>query len=329
MLKLWGPSGDQTPKAERKNPFDSLSSAPTPSSGASAIARAHIPPSIQAPSPSFEAGSKTTLQASGARTPTTPSAHHHHHLLHLPQHHEPAAPSPTTTTTTTLPTVPSQTALPTTFVSRDPPEFATMMKPPPLSRNATLTAVPTLSSSSPAPPAVSNLNALSDQVTAAGTTTTNSGTSPQSNSSPTQGPSSSPTPGQSRGQLHVKLIQARALNVKSIQSRPYVVVQFENNEFVSRDPISDKEKEVKGTAQPLSRNNSSSALTSLAASGISRAFEAAVNRGLSRAAGSATPTSEKPAGGLLFGSTMSPHNPTWKHEVTLYVLGVGGVDDDD
>ena len=65
-------------------------------------------------------------------------------------------------------------------------------------------------------------------------TTSSSTTSSTSNGSSSTSSSSSSV---SRGQLHVKLIQARGLNVHSVHARPYVVVQFEQNEFVSRDPI--------------------------------------------------------------------------------------------
>lgn len=60
-----------------------------------------------------------------------------------------------------------------------------------------------------------------------------------------------------RGQLHVKLIQARGLAVKSALSRPYVVVVYEQNEFISREPTHEGEKEVKGRPNPLSRQSSS------------------------------------------------------------------------
>jgi hypothetical protein len=70
-------------------------------------------------------------------------------------------------------------------------------------------------------------------------------------------PPSSSTPPSSKGQIHVKLIQARALNVRSLNARPYVVVQFEQNEFVSRDPTLESDKEVKGAAISLSRSISS------------------------------------------------------------------------
>jgi hypothetical protein len=60
-----------------------------------------------------------------------------------------------------------------------------------------------------------------------------------------------------RGQLHVKLIQARGLAVKSALSRPYVVVVYEQNEFISREPTREDEKEVKGKPTILSRQGSS------------------------------------------------------------------------
>ncbi|KAG8924212.1 hypothetical protein FRC01_011801 [Tulasnella sp. 417] len=311
MLKLWSHTSsnnnlDQTtPKAEAKNPFDSI---PTPQQQQQGKQPSNPGQSSQPKSEQSASELGKQKQAPpGSRMPTTPATLQTHHHLHLPQQpldssgHSRATGQPLTTaaSATTIPTTPSSLQ----FSSS---QFK--MKPPPLSRNATATAVPTVAST--------NTTATAQSTTAASTSTTEDGVQQFGTNGQTNG---GPGAGQSRGQLHVKLIQARGLNVKSIHSRPYVVVQFENNEFVSRDPISDKEKEVKGVAQPLSRNNSSSALTSLAASGIARAFEAA-----SRATGRLPPPPpspglEKPAGGLLFGSTMSPHNPTWKHEVTFDV----------
>lgn len=108
-------------------------------------------------------------------------------------------------------------------------------------------------------------------------------------------PSPPPPLTASRGQIHVKLIQARALNVHSSGARPYVVVQFEQNEFISRDPTDDADKEVKGVAAPQ------------------RALNA-----LARASGQSPSSSKSPS---LFGS-LSAHNPTWKHEVSLCVANV-------
>ncbi|KAF8311143.1 Pkinase-domain-containing protein [Clavulina sp. PMI_390] len=138
--------------------------------------------------------------------------------------------------------------------------------------------------------------------------------------------SSHPRSNHPRGQLHVKVLQARGLNVASNQSRPYVVVQFEQSEFVSREPIaSEMEKEVKGKAGPLSRTSSALALPSLAGAanasmmaggGISRAFDKAAK---ATTAG-APPTTGSKLSGIpsLFG-VMSPHNPVWKHEVSFDV----------
>lgn len=122
--------------------------------------------------------------------------------------------------------------------------------------------------------------------------------------------------GPSKGQIHVKLIQARGLNVRSSQSKPYVVVQFEQNEFVGRDPIEETEKEAKGIATNLSRQSSSTAISALTA----------VTKANSSKDGSQSnsPTSANggvPKSGLngLFGSRISAVNPVWKHEVSLCV----------
>ena len=154
----------------------------------------------------------------------------------------------------------------------------------------------------------------------------------------------------SRGQIHVKIIQARGLNVHSLQARPYVIVQFEQNEFISRDPIHEQEKEARGVATVLSRVSSSTALGALGAIN-SRAIEAAKRSAANSAASSpqssvssgrstkesstngssTTSTTTAPTssgfltpstvsnGGGLFGS-MPAHNPVWKHEVSLSVF---------
>lgn len=127
----------------------------------------------------------------------------------------------------------------------------------------------------------------------------------------------------SKGQIHVKLIQARSLNVLSPSARPYVVVQFEQNEFVSRDPTLESDKEVKGTATTLSRDGSSSALSALGAIGTKAA---AVLDGIKRDRSSnSSPASSASSGKSvpnistgLFGR-LSAHNPVWKHEVSFDV----------
>ncbi|GAA5882505.1 hypothetical protein JCM16303_001767 [Sporobolomyces ruberrimus] len=54
-----------------------------------------------------------------------------------------------------------------------------------------------------------------------------------------------------RGKLLVKLISARHLSPPSVHSRPYVVVTFDQNEFVSREPIHEEGEEVTGLARPV------------------------------------------------------------------------------
>lgn len=153
--------------------------------------------------------------------------------------------------------------------------------------------------------------------------------------SPTPSASSVPSTTSAKGQLHVKLIQARGLNVQSNQARPYVVVQFEQNEFVSREATSETEKEVKGVATNMSRNGSSTALSALGAISIGKAFEAAA-----RARAAITPSSSASSGKTSIAATktiegstesggtsgtaspgffggLSAHNPVWKHEVSL------------
>ena len=217
----------------------------------------------------------------------------------------------------------STSAQPTTHLSLHAPVFNIMQ--PPLGKNTP--------QSSPAKPAVNG--------TPAGISSTATTAPP-----PPTGPASS------KGQIHVKLIQARGLNVRSIHARPYVVVQFEQNEFVSRDPIAETDKEVKGTATSttsaaISRQTSSNAINALGAIGnraaaaaaaaakrkgsggskdsspsgslISKAFGA--HRDQNNGLGSSqppTPTHGTPNanGGGLFGR-LSAHNPVWKHEVSL------------
>jgi hypothetical protein len=143
---------------------------------------------------------------------------------------------------------------------------------------------------------------------------------------PTQSTASSSS---SKGQIHVKLISARGLNVSSLDSRPYVVVVFENNEFVSRDPTNEGDKEVRGIATNLSRTSSSIAISALGAVGYKAvAQEAALRTRRQSPVSSSSSNSAKsslsipgvsgsrtPSNGLL--GRMSAHNPVWKHEVSL------------
>ncbi|KAF8708978.1 Protein kinase C terminal domain, partial [Rhizoctonia solani] len=115
----------------------------------------------------------------------------------------------------------------------------------------------------------------------------------------------------SRGQLHVKLIAARGLNVSSARARPYVVVQFEQSEFVSRDPIAESDAPVRGVPAVLSRVNSAVNVTAAAA--------AAAGSGLARVLAANTSASSVSSGSSNGLGTMSTHNPVWKHEVAFDV----------
>ena len=122
----------------------------------------------------------------------------------------------------------------------------------------------------------------------------------------------------SKGQIHVKLIQARSLNVRSIHARPYVVVQFEQNEFVSRDPTNETDKEVKGVATTLSRINSSNSIITLAPI-ESKLIEKQRAKSANSSPSSSISSKSSGIANGFFGR-LSPHNPVWKHQVSLYAL---------
>ncbi|KAF9449894.1 Pkinase-domain-containing protein [Macrolepiota fuliginosa MF-IS2] len=151
-----------------------------------------------------------------------------------------------------------------------------------------------------------------------------------SNRSPAPSPSpATSNPPHSRGQIHVKLIQARGLNVRTPSARPYVVVQFEQNEFISRDPTDETDKEVKGIP-----TNRPSALSALGAIGSKVAAHAASRKGSKSSNGSSSPISSTrssitslttPTAPVITTSTtnlfgrLPAHNPVWKHEVSFDV----------
>lgn len=218
----------------------------------------------------------------------------------------------------TTPPAPIPLAQPTTQLTLSPPEFTLKSSPPPGGAKT-----PTVSSS---PPQTSFIAAYASK-------------------------SSTAAPRCARGQLHVKLIEANGLTVKSPNSRPYVVVVYEQNEFVSREPIHEHEKEARGVPAPLSRQSSSSALAAL--NGIQHKFKieprqalpasspaaTANNPPLSTSAGSSSRSSSGSSGGSkpaksvplattlapapsiagrgLLGTNLSAMNPVWKHEVSL------------
>lgn len=153
---------------------------------------------------------------------------------------------------------------------------------------------------------------------------TPSSSSPSTRTSSIASTSTAPphsTGGTSKGQIHVKLISARGLNVTSVRSRPYVVVQFEQNEFVSRDPTDEMDKEVKGTATALSRASSSIALSALSSIGVPRPPgkpSPGNSPPSSLSCNQPSPTNQPSTTQGLFGR-LSAHNPVWKHEVSLSV----------
>lgn len=241
-------------------------------------------------------GSRAASGSSGSSAwPTTPTLTSYHPLLnaHSPYSHShsglalssPMYPANADLTpplgTPTLSGYPA--AQPTTQLSLHAPDFK-MQQPPSASRRA-----------------LANKSSASSPSTAS------------------QSATSTPAVTLSKGQIHVKLIQARGLNVRAPHARPYVVVQFEQNEFVSRDPTAETDKEVKGTATNLSRNGSSNAISALGAIGSKAAAMDAGRR--DRSSPNISPASSVSSGrsGLssgLFGR-LSAHNPMWKHEVSL------------
>ena len=365
MLKFWPSTPvDLTPKAgpngqERPNPFETHLSPPGLS--ASPVTSGTSTSTSSSSSVTTTADSDPRSQSPQHPLPLTPTGStapsYHHQLLNTPHHL--LSPSISATTPTGLPNPPnanapiphqpnpapltpsasSATALPTTSLSLHAPVF-NMQQPPPPKRSAgsaattTTTTTATSSSTDNANPPPSapvtrslatpngSLSATAPNVTQPSmlsTTSTSSGTS-------------NGTGGASKGQIHVKLISARGLNVRSSRARPYVVVQFEQNEFVSRDPTDEADKEVKGVATNLSRNSSSTALSALGAiSGRVAAPGAATNghtsngqttpNGSNRSANhspSSSASSGKSGLSAMFGTgRISVHNPVWKHEVSL------------
>ncbi|GJE84119.1 Pkinase-domain-containing protein [Phanerochaete sordida] len=331
MLKFWPSTpADLTPRAdpngrERPNPFDQL--APLSPSAAST-------PPVATPS---------IAVSTGPTTPTGTLPGHqqmlgvHHPLLspsisapngsdlHSPHLHPPPA----------MPLTPggaTSFAAPTTSLSLHAPEF-TMQQPPPPKR--TLTASKLSQEQKSAESDAADRKQPS-KLQPSGIAKSASGSSSSSaNGSTLSAPASNTSngvAGPSRGQIHVKLIQARGLNVRSSRAKPYVVVQFEQNEFVSRDPIEETEKEVKGVATNLSRNSSSNALSALGA--ISDKINAKTNGRGSISASSSTKGSREhtpsssvsssksgigPLAAGMFGAKIQAHNPVWKHEVSFDV----------
>ena len=249
-------------------------------------------------------GGRKSPRHGGRTSPPNPI---HHRLLQVPSpsvngsESAPAGPlSPPAATHMNLTT----TALPTTHLTLHAPDFN--MQHPHVNRSS--------HSRSPPPSTLPESSTIAS-----------SPSRPLHSQSTSTPASSSP----SKGQIHVKLISARSLNIPSIHSRPYVVVVFENNEFVSRDPTDEGDKEVRGVATNFSRTSSSIAISALGATGPKAASQepAPRTRRQSPASSSSSNSAKSslsvpgvagtktPSNGLL--GRMSAHNPVWKHEVSL------------
>jgi hypothetical protein len=127
-------------------------------------------------------------------------------------------------------------------------------------------------------------------------------------------------------------MQARGLNIPPssfANARPYVVVTFENNEFVSREPIAASEPTTKGVATYTPSAPPTPGGGGLGLGSISRAFDMAARSrsaagktkltlpGSTTKSGATTPTL-KQAEKTEWMGTPSAADPVWKHEVTLY-----------
>lgn len=138
-----------------------------------------------------------------------------------------------------------------------------------------------------------------------------------------------------RGTLNVRLISGRGLAVShspNVQPQPYVVMQFEQNEFVSRapHPVSSHTSVpfTTSTAQPVAGAGGQPGNLTRSASGlgvgtITRAFAEAVGRGKGKreadGSGAQTPRAEEPSGGGSWLGKPGPGDPVWKEEVQLWV----------
>ncbi|KAN0060500.1 Serine/threonine-protein kinase [Thecaphora frezii] len=146
--------------------------------------------------------------------------------------------------------VTSHASIPTTSLSTKDPDF-TMKLPPPRNKPASSTA---------------------------------SGTSSPSGSNSTRNTTAP------KGHLTIKIVAGRNLATSSPEARPYAVVQFDQNEFIGREPIDEAGEAAKGVAVPRSESSES---------GRTRAKTVTPADALSR--------------------TGQNHNPVWKHEVTFDV----------
>lgn len=283
---LGGPSDQATPRASvQNNPFDAI----TPGTGlARSAAGLTLDASKRSQSPGLSA------QQSGLRTPTS------HGFMPLPLG-TPGAGQPTVGVTVGD-SVGQNAGM--GFGLHEPPKMRKAM---------------TKSDGSKTPVGGSPPSNLSSEINAA-----NQGQPPPSvKSDGTTTPhhhGSSP-----RGTLAVKLISARGLAVShsaDIQPQPYVVMQFEQNEFVSRPPRPVASHQsvpfTTAQAQPMTPGNLTRSTSGLGVGTITRAFAEAVGRGKGKKdeSGLQTPKLEDPNGGSWLGKP-GPGDPVWKEEVSL------------
>ena len=340
MIKLWPSSSDQltprvAPDGRERNPFDIGASSspvsPNPPRSPSTFAFQHPLLTAHARSPSYERNNPLARfdpaqlpgGGGGAASPSVSTS------TSTTNNSSSADPNltPLGFTLATAPTAGLNqfaSAIPTTQLSLNAPDFKMQN---PATSTSTLLRRPK-PAGQPAPSVTSN-----------GMNTSQTAAKDGANGQTSNG---------SRGQLHVKVLQARNLNIQMIPGltpRPYVVAQFEQNEFISRDPIAETEREVKGVATalaanstlPISRTSSSNALSALGAiNSKAMAIEAANQRRKngskessassspssmsSSRSGSSTTTTATTTGGVFGRSSSNVYHPVWKHEVSLYVL---------
>nr|WVH01948.1 AGC/Akt protein kinase [Naematelia aurantialba] len=286
---LGGPYDQATPRASAlNNPFDTASNpASTPGLSKSA-AGLSIDPARRAVSPAPGASS----MSSGVRTPTT------QHGFGLPPLGTPGIGQPTTGVT-----VGDQVGHSGSlgFGLHEPPKMRKAM-----AKAADGTKTPVAGGSPP------------DSVTPGELEFTSQGGNAQNGHNSHA----------ARGLLNVKLISARGLAVshsRDVQPQPYVVMQFEQNEFVSRPPRPAASHQsvpfTSSTVQPIAPGNLTRSTSGLGNT-ISRAFAEAVGRGgRSRkegdGSGAQTPRAEEPAGGTSWLGKPGPGDPVWKEEVSF------------
>ncbi len=183
----------------------------------------------------------------------------------------------------------SQSAIPTTSISLNDPDF-TMKLPPAKPKSSDVNMAPAQSATNGgAPTSDTSTPAAAAAAAVASTAASSSSNSPSGSTNSSSSASKTRNTNAPRGHLTVKIVAGRNLAVSSPAARPYAVIQFDKNEFIGREPIDESGPEAKGVAQPRSE---------------------ASEAGRSRA------KTVTPADALRTGQN---HNPVWKHEVTFDV----------